>query len=353
MHLQRMLAAGFASCFLLTLVHSTQLAQSQPAPKTRQLAQPATQLAQNQSAKPDGFYQKAKKELPEDYYMLYRVIDRLARANGLDNQPWRVYIPSEYNINAFATNANLLAFYSGLLDQIDNDADAIACVAGHEMAHHTQKHIPTSTAEQQRILKTLRQQAVDEVAQENADLRADLNAIDIGGWVGGNVLRITDLNIRTDGLLGGIVGSVLQNQRQQRLQRGLQRIEQISAEKEAKIKQEWRDLSYRHEFEADKFGYQYMVRAGFNPQGCITLMNVFERLPNDQIFSETHPSTSARISAIRSMSSQYPTSLLVNEGKARLAANSKPLTYGLSRDQKSLRINSRTGSSDSNLRFPQ
>ncbi|MGH2414506.1 MAG: M48 family metalloprotease, partial [Microcystaceae cyanobacterium] len=91
-------------------------------------------------------YQKAKKELPEDWYVIYRVIERIARANGLDNNPWRVVVVPEYTINAFATEVNLIAIYSGIIDQLAGDSSAIACVVGHEMGHHIKRHIAMGEA---------------------------------------------------------------------------------------------------------------------------------------------------------------------------------------------------------------
>jgi beta-barrel assembly-enhancing protease len=354
MRLLRNLTIGILGCVPLAMIHTA--VQSTPAPTFEPLISIETEVAQVKQAKPDAFYQKAKKELPPDYYTLYRVVERLARANGLDNQPWRLAIPQTYDINAFATELNLLAFYNGLLDQIDGDPDAIACVVGHEMAHHTQKHIPVSTAERERILQQIRQEAVDEVAAEQADLKADLEGLNIGTWVSGNAGQFADRIIGTGGaggLIGNVVGGIFQGKRQRRLERAVKRIEEISATKEAKLKNEWRELSHRHELEADKVGYLYMVRAGFKPQGCTTLLNVLERLPHSQISNDTHPLSRDRIAAINALSSEYPTAKLVSEGKAKLAASPKPLTYGLSRDRASLRINSKSGSSNIDQRFPQ
>lgn len=49
--------------------------------------------------------------------MLYRVIDRLSRANDLDQRPWRIVLVPQYQINAFADEANLIAVYTGIIDQ--------------------------------------------------------------------------------------------------------------------------------------------------------------------------------------------------------------------------------------------
>ncbi|MGB7057285.1 MAG: M48 family metalloprotease, partial [Geitlerinemataceae cyanobacterium] len=92
-------------------------------------------------------YEKAAAELPENYYIMYRIVERMARANNLDDRPWRVSISPEDDINAFATQANLIHFYEGMIHQVAGDVSALACVVGHEMAHHQLQHIPIGFAE--------------------------------------------------------------------------------------------------------------------------------------------------------------------------------------------------------------
>ena len=62
------------------------------------------------SANTDAFYNEAREVLGEDYYTLYRIVERLARSNGLDDYPWRVRLNTEYEINAFASELNTLTF---------------------------------------------------------------------------------------------------------------------------------------------------------------------------------------------------------------------------------------------------
>ncbi|MDY6781709.1 MAG: M48 family metalloprotease [Cyanobacteriota bacterium] len=88
-----------------------------------------------------GTYDTAKTELPENFYVLYRIVDRLARANDLDDYPWRVTITDNDNISAYATEANVIVIASGLLDRMAGDASSLACVVGHEMAHHLKSGI--------------------------------------------------------------------------------------------------------------------------------------------------------------------------------------------------------------------
>lgn len=331
----------------LTLALSTTGLPAQAKPTSLVAQTNPVDSSQVKSTKTNNFYKQAEAQLPKDYYVLYRVVERLARANGLDSSPWRVYVSPKYDINAFATEANLLAFYSGLLDMIDGDTSAIACVAGHEMAHHTQSHIAVGEAQRQQILQRLRQEAVQEVAAEQKDLQGDLMNNAIGTWITGQAGSLGSLiqgSGGIPGIIGNIIGSVLQGQRQQRLERAAKQIQQIYAEKETNVQKQWSELSHKQEFEADRVGYQYMVRAGFKPEGCLTVMTVFNRLPGSQTPGETHPLTTDRIAALKALSAQYPTATLVAEGRKYLAASPNPLTYNESRDRVSLRINSKSGS---------
>jgi len=116
-------------------------------------------------------YALAETELPENVYILYRLVERIARANDLDQHPWRVVIDSEYDINAHATDANLIVINRGLLEQLAGDTSAVACVVSHEMAHHAHRHIAIRSAEYAKEL--------DQIADLNPTKRqqrmADLN----------------------------------------------------------------------------------------------------------------------------------------------------------------------------------
>ena len=121
------------------------------------------------------YYDNAKRELGEPYYSMYRIVDRLARANALDQRPWRVKVESAYDINAFASETNRLSIASGLIDQLAGDSAGLACVMGHEMAHHVHRHIAlklkdAATARQQVIGQAeemARQQMVKEQSRRN------------------------------------------------------------------------------------------------------------------------------------------------------------------------------------------
>jgi predicted Zn-dependent protease len=319
-HLKTPLVVTLAACSLapLALLTAAQTVQAEAVPE---------------------IYKTAKQQLPEDFYVVYRITERLARANGLDKMPWRVVVIEEYDMNAFATDQNLIAIFNGLLDQVEGNPSAIACVIAHEMAHHTERHIALSQSEEKAMLEKFQEEARIEVMREVEEAQSEAT----GAAVGGALLQ------GIGGLFGGIggaasstFGSALGAASQQRLVEAQARIEQIVEEKRVALEQETMANNRRQEFEADQFGYKYMAKAGFEADGCLQLMEVMSRIPGSEI-DTTHPATPKRIEQIKSLMVEYPPATLADQGQLRLNT-SRPLTYSLSRDGQSLRINSQNGS---------
>lgn len=83
----------------------------------------------------------------EDYYTLYRVAEKIIRANNLDYQNWRIGVYRDTEApNAFSTN-NLICISTSLYDTFNSNEDALAMILGHEFAHallgHQQRSAPT------------------------------------------------------------------------------------------------------------------------------------------------------------------------------------------------------------------
>jgi hypothetical protein len=95
-YLNRIVVAPMTGLVLLLSSSWASLALAQANPKPSSSVDLAS--APQQSSSTDPMYQAAKAELPEDYYLIYRIVERLARANGLDDLPWRVYIAPEYDL---------------------------------------------------------------------------------------------------------------------------------------------------------------------------------------------------------------------------------------------------------------
>lgn len=295
--------------------------------------QPASAQGTEQST---DLYQQAKQELPEDWYVLYRIIDRIARANGLDEQNWRVIVVPEYNVNAFATDVNLIALYNGILDQLAGDASALACVVAHEMAHHTKRHIPVGQAEKVALIEKIQQEAEQEVMAERRDARSDATATSVGGAVARRVLG---------GPVGRLGGSALENESRQRMRRSDQRVQEIVEQKKKELEERLAEDGRQREFEADEYGYIYSVQAGFEPEGCLRVMKVLSGTPGAE-FDTSHPAIPKRILQLQELMNQYPPETLTQKGEAFLSGT-EALTYDLSKDGQSLRINSRRGGSSS------
>ncbi len=232
--------------------------------------------------------------------------------------------------------------YTGILDQLAGDPSAIACVIGHEMAHHLKRHIALSPSQEADIKKRIQQEAEQEVIAELEDAKSDTT----NAAVGESVLRTGGGLIGGFGsILGNVGGDVLVNERNRRVQTAEERIKEIVTLKEQELNESIAENSRTHEFEADQVGYTYMAKAGFEPEGCLRVMEVLGRTPGAE-FDSTHPAIPKRIEQLKQLMAEYPASVLADEGKAKIVS-SQPLTYDLSKDGMSLRINSRRGGNTS------
>jgi predicted Zn-dependent protease len=301
-------------------------------------------IAQNKPANNNRLhptYEQAKKELNEDVYVIYRITERIARANNLDQTPWRIVAVDEYDINAFASENNKISLYTGLLDQLGGDSSAVACVVAHEMAHHTERHIAMSEAEKAELLQKFQAEAERQVQAEAKKAQQQATGAAVLGGLLGNVggRYIPGWG----GQAAQVGGNVANSAAEQRLAIAQERINQIVAKKEEALNQQLAENSRKHEFEADEYGYQFMARAGFDPQGCLRMLSVLARTPGAE-FDTSHPATPKRIEQMKVLMQRYPAPKLAQEGELRLKT-SQPLTFQLSKDQQSLRVNSRFGGS--------
>ena len=272
-----------------------------------------------------------------------RVTEKVIRANGLDENTWRIVVVNKYHDNAFATDTNLVAIYSGLLEKIRGDDAALAFVIGHELAHHTKRHIATGVslnAEVKRKLDAEAEAEIEElIAKEKKKYRNARNAQRGVGVVCGitKVCRKKSVNLAALGIL------LLTNEGQPDTRKIAQKKKEIIARKEQEYLNKSGEISHKHEFEADKFGYIYMARAGYDPKGALRVMNVLGRTPGAEMKNGTHPLISKRVEALNDLMKEYPSQPLASEGATKLRSR-KPLTFDISKDGMSLLINSRFGS---------
>jgi len=76
----------------------------------------------------------------EDFYKVYRIAERLIRANNLDFVNWRLMITAEESFNAYNSNTNLVCVHTGALDTLRDNEDALALLIGHELSHGLLNH---------------------------------------------------------------------------------------------------------------------------------------------------------------------------------------------------------------------
>lgn len=312
--LYRLLKIASLSLLLLTAQHSL-------------LAKP---IQQSTAQREQHIYSKAARELPQNLYVLYRVVERLSRANQLDEHPWRILISPEYDINAYATEVNLLIMGAGMLDQLAGDDAAIACIVGHEMAHHTQRHVAKLQAETQRLETQIQQEAQAEVNRERNQARIESTAASVTHGLLGNLLNTT---------VGSVGHSVIQNAIRRRTQNSEARVQIVMERKQAELHDRLNQFQRQQEFEADEVGYFYAATAGYEAAGCLRAERVLARMPQAEL-DTTHPMSNRRILAFQTLMTRYPVEKLATVGRNRLK-NTQPLTYAPSEDGRSLRINSR------------
>jgi len=225
------------------------------------------------------WYQVAEAKLPNNFYVIYRITERLMRANKVDSPYLRIILSQDYSVNATANTAYLIVLYQGLLDITEGDTSALAFIIAHEIGHYVKDHYNKVYALEQDANSKLREILSSSKNQAEAARRIE-------------ALR-------------------------QKI------IEQLRA----------------YELEADQIGYLYSVRAGFDPEGGARGFKQVEKMPGGTMASETHPSISDRLAALEALKAKYPPETLRQEGLAQLE-RTQPLTYELAEHKHSLRINS-------------
>ncbi|WP_088893964.1 M48 family metalloprotease [Leptolyngbya ohadii] len=306
-------------------------------------------IAQAQSSSPpapaeSSSYDRAQAELPGDMYVLYRIVERMARANGLDDSPWRVEIVPTYDNYAFATQPNRVAVHRGLLDQLAGDPAAIACVVAHEMGHSVKQHIALGeearAVQQAQLAEQLSQQMVAQSQQMTRRANGAATAGNVVGTLGGFLGFLGPLGVIGGSVLSGVGGAISQGAMgdpSEEIQ------EQMDAyyEQVAQLNEKFAAAARQQELEADEAGYRYTTQAGFEPQGCLRAMAVLSRIPNAEPDAD-QPSLPDRITAMQQLIDNASAAALVAEGQAKLTGT-QPLPYSdLSREGNSLRVNARS-----------
>ncbi len=213
-----------------------------------------------------------------DLYSLYRVFERIVRANKLDYMNWRVLlVTNTTEVNAYTTEANLVILNSSLFDSLYGNEDALAFILAHEISHQILGHT---------------QQKVDKASKSEKVAK---------------VLKVSTLGY------GNLLYSPINNK---------------LAAKESR----------QMEFEADALGAQLAVRAGYDFGTGMEGFNFLNALPSIESSDDTHPSTAKRIESLKEVK-KYFLNQWVDEGKRNIY-NSNPMGCKISSDMSSIVISS-------------
>lgn len=192
---------------------------------------------------------------PEIADYLTSLGNRLLAAAGRIQQdfPFEFFAIEDSSINAFALPGSFVGFHSGLIAAAQSESE-LASVMAHEIAHVTQKHLARMLSGNQYI-----------------------------GMVGTiAALAIAILASRSNPEIG----------------------QAVLATTQASAIQSQLNFTRKHEKEADRVGFNMLVRAGFDPHG---MASFFERLQQSNRYYEsgmpsylmTHPVTHERIADIQ------------------------------------------------------
>lgn len=173
-----------------------------------------------------------------------RLIPQVAifRADALKWQ-WEVNLETNPQLNAYCAPGGKIMFFTGIIQKLNLSDDEIAAIMGHEMAH------------------ALREHGRERVSQAMAQ--------NMGIQIGAQVLGMQDKAQMA--AVGAQLLFTLPNSRGQ-------------------------------ESEADVLGLELLARAGFNPQGAVSLWQKMSQAGNGggPAFLSTHPSGSQRIAELQS-----------------------------------------------------
>lgn len=233
----------------------------------------------------DKEYKKFKKDVKEDYYNLYLILDRVLRANNLQNQNWRLALVNNLEeINASSGSANLIQINTSLYDSLYPDESALAFIISHELAHLILKHNQISYENRLEIATLKRKIEILRQAQSVTCLAIAIK-----------------LSSKVDELY----------------------------EQERKL-----------EYDADSEAVILMLRAGYDIEQVISALNLLSSLPNIYTDRSTHPTVENRICNVRDDMTLLDKDMLMNEGMYNLS-NSKISSIKYSADKKTVVIYNR------------
>lgn len=203
----------------------------------------------------------------------------LAAQTERPNLPWRFGVLDNEHVNAFAAPGGQILMTAGLLKRLNSESE-LAGVLAHEIAHVVRKHQLEAINASGRgdLAKGLGQIALENRLARSGAAGQAANAMGLAE-VGANLV--------VDGLYA------------RPLDRGL-------------------------EYEADRMGVIIAARAGYDPYGFVSVLQMMESLAKDSPFfallNKTHPSPTDRITELEKLASTLDRFARQDVGRERFAA---------------------------------
>jgi hypothetical protein len=261
----------------------------------------------------------------------------LSRSNNLDKYAWRLTITDEYEIQAYSSEENLISIPKGVLDIANaGDTSALACIIAHEVAHHTLEHRSITLGNYYQ-LQNDKLREIDKkirLADEQRKQREKTIAI----W---------ERNLAQPNLPSW---AKTINEYGLALAKALPEPKPIDAEKlrqdaTNQIDDQHYSNSRTQELEADRVGFLYFIRAGFDKEGCINMLDYLARRTGSKVDRDDvqHPTVQLRKEQILRLISGENIQQLIQDGKSNRLGKI-PLSYELNKNLGWLRVNTRMGS---------
>ena len=257
-------------------------------------------------------YEKTRNKITKEQYQLYKILDKLLRANNLQYQNWRIGMDIDTKtINAYASSANLITINSALYDSLYPNIDAIAYVIAHELAHLILGH---NQIAYENNLKIRQLEIMMQKSAYAASYQKGLG--DINSALG---------NYST--AIGNSVSTIGYH------------IDIAKKNKEInKIFKQERML----EIQADTEALTLMTKAGFDAQKSKDTIDLFSNIPNVYTNRSTHPDNTTRLRNINATLAINDIPELKKQGQKELL-NSKVSQLEKSSDNKSIILTKASG----------
>lgn len=302
----------------------------------------ATLPSKSSSSANASYYTKARANLGRDWYVIYTIVDRISRSNNLDKYSWRIVLTDEYEIQAYSSEENRITIPRGVLDIANSgDTSALACIIGHEIAHHTLEHRAKIPANYFQMKNDLLRQ-LDEKISASEKLKKQ---------------REDTINQYRENLKQPNQPSWLKSLNQIGLGLALALPEPNPIDPEKLRQEAGNQLDAQHysnlrsqELEADREGFAYAIRAGFDKDGCMNLFDILARRSSGRIdrYDSGHPPVEVRKNQILQLISTDSLRQLIQEGRSNRSGK-KPLTYELNKGLGWLRVNTRMGNAQADF----